>query len=127
MLEARPTTSLLVSALRRKVESVGGFATIIKKGDPVAGALLLICLRHSSNENSFSNDPFSAIPPLVLERQPSFDGPGQWHAVKGQNSEKQQEITEYLDRRQKNDPDLWIVELDVADAERFAAEITLSA
>jgi len=28
-------------------------------------------------------------------------------------------------RRRRNDPDLWVVELDIAQAERFAAETML--
>ena len=127
MLEPRPATSFLVSALRRKVESEGGFATILKKGDPVAGALLVVCLRQSDSSSIVFNDPDFGPTPLILEREPSFDGPGKWHVTKGQGNEKQQEISEYLTRRQKSDPDLWVIELDVADAERFVAEITLSA
>ena len=30
--------------------------------------------------------------------------------------------TAYLDRRKNADPDLWIVELDIADAPRLVAE-----
>ncbi|MEO5586279.1 MAG: DUF1491 family protein, partial [Novosphingobium sp.] len=30
-----------------------------------------------------------------------------------------QEFSEYLERRKYQDPDLWIVELDIANAERF--------
>ena len=35
------------------------------------------------------------------------------------------EITDYWMRRRRNDPDLWVVELDIAEAERFVAETIL--
>ena len=34
------------------------------------------------------------------------------------------EIDAYLERRGSRDPDLWLIELDVGEAERFAAETT---
>ena len=126
MLEPRPASSFIVSALRRKVEAAGGFATIIKKGDPVAGALLLVCLRAPDGGESLQFSPDSGPLPLLLEREPSFDGPGKWVPIINQHTENKEKIEEYLTRRRQVDPDLWIIELDVADAERIAAEITLS-
>ncbi|GAA0736689.1 hypothetical protein GCM10009106_23190 [Sphingomonas japonica] len=34
--------------------------------------------------------------------------------------------TEYWQRRRRVDPDLWVIEVDVADAERFVAETILN-
>ena len=34
-------------------------------------------------------------------------------------------ITDYWMKRRASDPDLWVVEVDVAQAERFAAETIL--
>ena len=31
-------------------------------------------------------------------------------------------VSDYWQRRRSRDPDLWVVELDIASAERFAAE-----
>lgn len=33
------------------------------------------------------------------------------------------EFQEYLKRRQDRDPDLWIIELDIADGERLIASV----
>ncbi|MFX7883132.1 DUF1491 family protein, partial [Acinetobacter baumannii] len=34
-------------------------------------------------------------------------------------------IADYWQRRRRIDPDLWVIELDIASAERFAAETLL--
>lgn len=127
MIEPRLATNLIVSALRRKVESVGGFATILHKGDPVAGALLLVIPQQDNKSDFAGFGPDSGAPPLILEQEPAFDGPRKWQPVTGQITENVEKTEEYLARRKKSDPDLWIIELDVADAERFAAEINGSA
>jgi hypothetical protein len=36
-----------------------------------------------------------------------------------ENAEKKQNFSDYLTRRGVQDPDLWIVELDIANGERF--------
>jgi hypothetical protein len=33
------------------------------------------------------------------------------------------EIDQYIERRRRADPDIWIVELDVAEGQRLAAEL----
>ena len=35
-------------------------------------------------------------------------------------------VTDYRRRRRSRDPDLWVIELDIAGAERFAAETLTS-
>jgi hypothetical protein len=39
--------------------------------------------------------------------------------TKRQEPENLEEFGQYLDRRKRQDSDLWIVELDIPDAERF--------
>jgi hypothetical protein len=36
------------------------------------------------------------------------------------------DIAAYWRRRRERDPDLWVIELDIAEAERFAAETILA-
>jgi hypothetical protein len=50
---------------------------------------------------------------------PQLDGTRKWSCSKHQDTENPQEFGEYLERRQQQDPDLWIIELDVPQAERF--------
>ena len=40
-----------------------------------------------------------------------------------QNPEKPEEIFEYLERRKNQDPDIWILEVDIADGARFVASL----
>lgn len=126
MPEPRLASSLLIGALRRKVESAGGFATILQKGDPVAGAILLVCLREGAGLANDENSSVSADNLVILEREPTFEGPGKWVPIGQHHTQNSDKISEYLARRSVIDPDLWIVELDVAQAERFAAEIIAS-
>jgi hypothetical protein len=55
----------------------------------------------------------------VYERMPQADGSRAWHLAKRQDPLNPQEFNEYLTRRRTQDGDLWIVELDVAQGERF--------
>ena len=130
--EPRLASSVIIAALRRKVEAAGGFATILAKGDAVAGAILIVCPQGASGDarqgESHANiGPESGAKPVILEREPTFDGPGKWVAVGHQHIDNEHKLSEYLAKRRGSDPDLWIIELDTADAERFAAEITGSA
>ena len=42
MIEPRLASGVLISAIKRMVEAEGDFATVLKKGDAVSGAILLI-------------------------------------------------------------------------------------
>ncbi len=50
---------------------------------------------------------------------PDLEGRRPWQCIRRQDSEKPSEFNEYLERRGERDRDAWIVELDVADGERF--------
>jgi hypothetical protein len=105
-MEARIPTHLEVSGLLRAVEAAGGFATVIAKGERDAGTILVICCENGRNGRAY-------------ERMPRPDGTRGWMLAKTENPENPLEFGEYLDRRRRQDSDLWIVELDIPDAERF--------
>jgi hypothetical protein len=107
MLEPRLASHILVSGLIRQAETQGAFAAVLRKGDRTAGTILL--LRREKGLN-----------PALFERFPNLDRPGNWSEVTLETVEKEQEISEYLERRVMRDPDIWILELDVPYAERFA-------
>jgi hypothetical protein len=98
-----------VSSLIRRVEAEGGFATVINKGQQEAGTILIVLTE--SGENS-----------RVYERMPQLDGTRAWHCAMKQDPEKPEEFGRYLERRISQDPDVWIVELDIRNGERFIGQ-----
>lgn len=110
-MSARLTSRMLIGALSRRVQAAGGSATVLAKGDEVAGAVLLMCMERGAFQK-------------LLERMPLLDGSLQWQAIGPQGAENLAEAESYLARRRRSDPDLWLIELDIAQAERFAAETT---
>lgn len=100
---------MTVDALSRRVTAAGGFATVLARGDDGAGAILLIC----TDRGAFGK---------LLERTVDLDGQYRWTPCGPQDVESGEKRDSYIQRRRKSDPDLWLIELDIADAERFAAE-----
>jgi hypothetical protein len=109
---ARLASSVLVSALLRRAQDEGGFGAVIARGDPTAGAIAVI-LAEKGRKACF------------LERLLQPDGRYAWQSAR-QEIENEEEFKSFLERRRKSDPDLWILELDIACAERFAAEMNES-
>jgi hypothetical protein len=105
-MEARLPARLEAMALIRAVQAEGGFATVLQRGEPDAGSLLLVLLENHGISK-------------LYERMPSLSGGRQWVCAKQQDPEKPHEFGEYVTRRGQQDPDLWIVELDIARGERF--------
>jgi len=112
-MSARLPSGVLVSALLRRVNDAGGIATMLARGDAQAGAILIVTLDRG-------------VMPRLLERGIGPDGktalvpagPGEGAAA--------DEITAYWRKRRQRDPDLWVIELDIPAAERFAAETILA-
>jgi hypothetical protein len=107
----RLAAKLEVSGLIRQIECDGGFATILNKGDPEGGALLLIV----SSRGRYVT---------CLERILAVDGRYEWRRTGPTESPGSVELQSFLAKRTRFDPDLWTIELDIADPERFIAETT---
>ena len=97
---------LEVAGLIRRVNAAGGFAAVLHKGERDGGTILVVLVENGANAR-------------VFERMPQPGGARPWICSKAQDPEKQTDFLDYLDRRRSQDPDLWIVELDIADGERF--------
>ena len=97
---------LEVAGLIRAVGAAGGFATVIAKGERDAGTILVVCCEHGR-------------PQAAYERMPQPGGAPEWTLTRKQDPDDPQEFAEYCARRSRQDPDLWIVELDIPNAERF--------
>lgn len=83
---------------------------VLHSGDAVAGALLLQIIGQDRQIR-------------LLERIPDYSRGYVLMPIATEYSGKTDEIAQYLERRLKSDPDLWIVELDVANAEQLAADM----
>ena len=105
-MTARLTSAMLVSALLRRISVEGGNAAVLAKGDATAGSILLICME-------------KGIVQSVRERVLDQSGVYAWTPVGPADPDA---LSAYLERRRHRDSDIWIVELDIANAERFAAE-----
>lgn len=106
----RLTSRMLASALVRRAGQQGGFATVMRKGDEVAGVIILLCLERGVSCGLF-------------ERMPDYEEGGYRLVRCGPESETDSvEASQYLERRIKSDPDIWLIELDIAQPQRFAAE-----
>lgn len=97
-MAARLAAGMLVSALIRRAEELGGNGVVLARGDATAGAILI-----QLAERGVAGD--------LLERRLDPAGVYRWSptgpddpALRG----------DYLARRRRSDPDLWVIELDVA-------------
>ena len=100
-----------MAALLRSAAAQGGFATILRKGDEQRGSLLLFVTSRGTHH-------------ACLERLLDLDGGYRWERVGPSESASSTEIRDFLARRARFDEDLWAIELDIAEPERFIAETT---
>jgi hypothetical protein len=113
MSGSRLPAKLEITGLTRRVEAGGDFATILRRGDPQGGALLLLVTSRGRHI-------------ACLERILGMSGAYEWRLTGPEESAESAEVAAFLAKRAQFDPDLWAVELDIADAERFIAETTAS-
>ena len=105
----RITAALLVSALIRRVEAAGGHAMVLAKGDSTAGAIILTIAERGVTTH-------------LLERALQPDDRYAWVAT-GPDATVPVALSDYIARRRRSDPDLWLVELDGGDGEAIAREL----
>jgi hypothetical protein len=102
---------LEVASIVRQAASAGDFGTVLRKGDPERGSILLFIASRGRHV-------------ACLERVLSLEGGYSWQAVGPSESASSAEIADFLARRARFDEDLWAIELDIAEPERFIAETT---
>lgn len=105
MIDRLPS-GLEASALCRQVESTGGFAQVLAKGDADRGVLVLLIAQRGEVV-------------ARLERQMTADFSYRWTRF----APPEHDLRTFIDDRSRIDPDFWLIELDVPDAERFVAEM----
>lgn len=100
----RLAAGLKVSALMRAVEAAGGFAVVLARGDATAGSIAVV-VRDAGQD-------VLLVPALTAE--------GHYDYVEAARGDA---VADWSSRARKRDPDLWIIELDIADAARFIADV----
>lgn len=111
-MDTRLPAHLEVSGLLRAAQAEGDFGMVLHKGDRDGGTILVVMLDKQGLGT-------------LYERMPQLDGTRKWSLVKAQVSDNKTEFEDYLDRRKRQDRDVWIVELTVAKPQRFIQQ-TLS-
>ena len=85
----------------------------MRKGDPDRGSLIIFVTSRGDQV-------------AVLERVLGIDGEYRWQVATTSDSSGSIEIGDFLAKRARFDEDLWAIELDIAEPERFIAETTLT-
>jgi hypothetical protein len=99
---------VLVGALTRRAQAEGGFAAILQKGDATSGSVVVWMRDRNGSEQ-------------LLERLMGGTGDYAWRQTARRGDQQRDDLEGIVNRRRQFDPDLWVVELDVASAERFVA------
>ncbi len=112
-MNSRLPARLEVAALVRAVQGEGGFASILHKGDPDRGTISLLVAERGQ-------------PQAVLERRMTADFTYRWSEGAPPARDQGFDWRTWIENQSRIDPDCWLIELDVADAQRFIAETTAS-
>lgn len=108
-MDARLPAHLEVAALLRCANALGGFGTVIRRGDADGGTILVLTMENGGKACAF-------------ERMPTAEGTRQWTLNCRQDIENKTEFDDWLMRRTAQDRDLWVIELDTPLGERLIAE-----
>jgi len=109
-MDGRLPAHLEAAAILRLAESLGGFGTVIEKGERDSGTILLVTM-------------FRGKAARLYERMPQLDGTRAFVLAREQATDNPTEFSDYLARRKRQDSDIWILEADIADPERFVASL----
>lgn len=109
MNQPRLTAELFVSAMLAQVSGEGGFGAVLRRGDRERGDVLLLMTERGALKS-------------LLERRLGADGAYTWADLIAGSPDGSASLQQLIDRRARFDPDFWLLELDVADSERFIAD-----
>lgn len=100
-------SALSASGLLRAAEAAGGNGAVLARGDPDAGALLVVLTCRGSN-------------PIILERRSQLTGDFTWNKpVISRESASEETVARLIDKKKRFDRDLWVLELDIPNVEQF--------
>ena len=102
------SSDLWVSALIRRAELAGAFATVARKGDDRAGTVIVKAFNTSERRARLYSEAFGP------------DGDRLW--MQPVESEFESELDAYVQRQIGYDPDLWVVEIEDREGRHFITE-----
>jgi hypothetical protein len=102
------STDLWAGALIRRVELAGAYATVARKGDPRAGAVLVKVLDRRSGE--------------AWLYASAVRGQGEQVWMQPVASSEEAEVDDFIARQIRFDPDLWIIEIEDPQRRHFLTE-----
>ena len=102
------STDVWVSALLRRAELAGAYPTVIRRGDPRGGAVLVKVLHRREGRAD-----------LYAE---AVRGEGERVWMRPVEAGDEASLDAYAERALRFDPDLWIVEIDDAKGRHFLTE-----
>ena len=112
MSSERLPAGIEAASIVRRAEAAGDFATVLRRGDPDRGSILLMISSRGRHV-------------AVLERTLSLDdGSYRWTRAGPAESSESGEVASFLQKRARFDADIWAIELDIVNPERFIAETT---
>ena len=101
-------TDLWIQALIRRAHMSGAYATVLRRGDAKAGAVLVKTVNRRAGEARLYAEAFRG------------DGERVW--MEPLSSTEEAELDAYADRSVRRDPDLWVVEVDDPEGRHFLTE-----
>lgn len=101
MAEPRIKAGLWVKMALRLGQAEGRFAAVLKRGDEDAGGVLAV-LRGRRGLS-------------VLSQIRTLEGEAAWLRATGPDPVEQEAVDAYVARQVRFDPDLWVLEFEVAD------------
>ena len=102
------SSDLWVSALIRRAEIGGAFATVVRRGDMRAGTVIVKSYDTSTRSAKLYTEAFGA------------DGERLW--IQPVTSETESELDAYIQRQIGYDPDIWVVEIEDRQGRHFITE-----
>ncbi|MFN3536047.1 MAG: DUF1491 family protein [Brevundimonas sp.] len=97
-----------VSALIRRAELSGAFATVVRKGDARAGSVIVKAYDTSERKARLYTEAFGQ------------DGDRLW--IQPVSSDHEHELDAFIQKQVGYDPDLWVVEVEDRQGRHFITE-----
>lgn len=102
------SSDLWVSALIRRAQIEGAYATVVKKGDERAGSVIVKAYDTATRTARLYTEAFGT------------DGDRLW--IQPVTSDSESELDAYIARQRGYDPDLWVVEIEDRQGRHFITE-----